>query len=96
MAIYEYRCERDGPFEVVRAIGTAPASVACPTCAREAGRGFSSPMFSRAPRAIVAARDHEERPLTQNRELGVEKRGGDAVADEQRSGKGRHEGVDCR
>lgn len=61
MAIYEYRCERDGPFEVARAIGTAPASIACPTCAREAGRVFTSPMFSRAPRAIVAALEHEEK-----------------------------------
>ena len=59
MAIYEYRCEQDGPFEVLRPIGTAPSSIACPTCAGEAMRAYSSPMTSRAPRALVAALDHE-------------------------------------
>ena len=61
MAIYEYRCERDGAFDVTLPIGTAPASVACPVCASEAGRVFSSPMLSLAPRALVAALDHEEK-----------------------------------
>ena len=64
MAIYEYRCERDGPFEVTRPIGTAPASIACPECASEAGRVFSSPMVSFAPRELVAALDHEEKTRT--------------------------------
>ena len=61
MAIYEYRCERDGAFEVLRPIGTAPASTACPECAGESARVFSSPMMSFAPRALVAALDHEEK-----------------------------------
>jgi putative FmdB family regulatory protein len=61
MAIYEYRCEADGPFEVTRTIGTAPASVDCPACARAAERVFSSPMVSFAPRELVAALDHEEK-----------------------------------
>ena len=61
MAIYEYRCERDGAFDVTLPIGTAPASIACPVCASEAGRVFSSPMVSLAPRALVAALDHEEK-----------------------------------
>jgi putative FmdB family regulatory protein len=61
VAIYEYRCERDGTFEVSRPIGTAPASIACPRCAGEADRVFSSPMVSFAPRALVAALDHEEK-----------------------------------
>jgi len=61
VAIYEYRCARDGAFEVTRPIGTAPASIACPACASEAGRVFSSPMVSLAPRALVAALDHEEK-----------------------------------
>ena len=46
MAIYEYRCERDGSFEIARPIGTAPASITCPVCAGEADRVFSSPMVS--------------------------------------------------
>lgn len=61
MAIYEYRCERDGAFDVMLPIGTAPASIACPVCASEAGRVFSSPMLSLAPPALVAALDHEEK-----------------------------------
>ena len=64
MAIYEYRCERDGPFEVTRPIGTAPASIACPECASEAARVFSSLMVSFAPRELVAALDHEEKTRT--------------------------------
>jgi putative FmdB family regulatory protein len=62
VAIYEYRCERDGAFEITLPIGTAPASVACPRCADEAGRVFSTPMVaSAAPRELVAALDHEEK-----------------------------------
>jgi putative FmdB family regulatory protein len=61
MAIYEYRCETDGLFEVLRPIGTAPASVACPECASESMRVFSNPMVSFAPRALVAALDHEQK-----------------------------------
>jgi putative FmdB family regulatory protein len=64
VAIYEYRCERDGAFDVMLQIGTAPASIACPVCASEAGRVFSSPMISLAPRALVAALDHEEKTRT--------------------------------
>jgi putative FmdB family regulatory protein len=61
VAIYEYRCERDGAFDVTRPIGTAPSSVACPQCKSRAERVFSSPMVSRTPRALVAALDHEEK-----------------------------------
>jgi putative FmdB family regulatory protein len=61
VAIYEYRCEQDGAFEVSRAIGTAPASVACPECASESTRVFTNPMVSFAPRALVAALDREEK-----------------------------------
>jgi putative FmdB family regulatory protein len=61
VAIYEYRCERDGAFEVTRPIGTAPSSIACPLCESSARRVFSSPMMARTPRALVAALDHEEK-----------------------------------
>ena len=64
MAIYEYRCERDGSFEVTLPIGTAPASIACPDCADEAERVFSSPMVSFAPRELVAVLDHAEKTKT--------------------------------
>lgn len=65
MAIYEYRCGRDGSFEVTLPIGTAPASIACPECADEAERVFSSPMVSFAPRELVAALEHEEKTKTE-------------------------------
>ena len=61
MAIYEYRCEVDGPFDVTLPIGTAPSSIACPACADEAGRVFTNPMVSFAPRPLVAALEHEEK-----------------------------------
>ena len=61
MALYEYRCDRDGPFDVTRPLGTAPESVPCPACAGEAQRVFTTPLLSRAPRALVAALDHEEK-----------------------------------
>jgi putative FmdB family regulatory protein len=65
VAIYEYRCERDGSFEVTLPIGTAPASIACPECADEAGRVFSTPMVaSSAPRELFAALEHEEKTKT--------------------------------
>jgi putative FmdB family regulatory protein len=66
VAIYEYRCERDGSFEVTLPIGTAPASIACPECADEADRVFSTPMVaSFAPRELFAALEHEEKTKTE-------------------------------
>jgi putative FmdB family regulatory protein len=64
VAIYEYRCEDHGAIEITRPIGTAPTSIACPSCANEAERVFSSPMVSFAPRELVAALDHEEKTKT--------------------------------
>lgn len=61
MAIYEYRCEQHGTFDVMRAIGTAPASVACPVCERDARRIFSTPMVSSTPAGLVAAIDHAQK-----------------------------------
>jgi putative FmdB family regulatory protein len=62
VALYEYRCERDGAFDVTRALGTAPASVACPVCADAARRVFSTPMLgTSAPRELVAAIEHSEK-----------------------------------
>jgi putative FmdB family regulatory protein len=56
MALYEYRCERDGAFDVRRPLGTAPATVACPVCAGAARRVFSRPMLgTTAPRELVGA-----------------------------------------
>lgn len=61
MAPYDYRCDRDGVFEITRRLGSAPASVTCPVCSREARRVFSAPMLSSSPRALVAAIDNAEK-----------------------------------
>ena len=61
MAIYEYRCDTDGAFEVMRPMGTPSASTACPVCNSEARRVFSKPMLARTPRAVVTAIDHAEK-----------------------------------
>lgn len=61
MAIYEYRCDRHGAFEVMRAIGTAPASSACPVCERTSRRVFSAPLLAHTPSELVAAIDHAEK-----------------------------------
>jgi putative FmdB family regulatory protein len=61
MALYEYRCERDGAFEIRFALGTAATSTACPVCSDGAPRVFSSPMLLTQPRELVAAIDHAEK-----------------------------------
>jgi putative FmdB family regulatory protein len=44
MATYDYRCERDGVFELTLPIGTAPTDAPCPECGEEAPRIFSAPL----------------------------------------------------
>ena len=65
MAIYEYRCDRHGAFELMRPLGAQPARTPCPVCNGEARRVFSTPMLTRAPRALVAAIDHAEKSRTE-------------------------------
>jgi hypothetical protein len=61
MARYEYRCPRDGGFELTFPVGTAPASLCCSECGSEAVRVFSVPMLVRMPRPLVAAIDRASR-----------------------------------
>jgi putative FmdB family regulatory protein len=61
VAIYEYRCEADGAFELTRPLGTQPSSAPCPVCRGEARRVFSKPMLTLAPPALVGAIDHAEK-----------------------------------
>jgi putative FmdB family regulatory protein len=62
MALYEYRCDEDGLFDRSLRIGTAPASIPCPTCGRPARRVFSAPMLRSASRsAWTAAMDHADK-----------------------------------
>jgi putative FmdB family regulatory protein len=61
MATYEYRCQQDGVFELIRPLGTAPESVSCTVCSGEARRVFSVPVLFRGSRAVMAAMDHAEK-----------------------------------
>jgi putative FmdB family regulatory protein len=61
VAIYEYRCDDDGAFEVTRSVGTAPGSAACPVCGTKARRVFSKPMLALSSPGLVAAIDHAEK-----------------------------------
>ncbi len=62
MAIYEYRCERDGVFDITRPLGTAPESVTCSVCGSPAWRVFSVAMVRRRTHSgWMAAMDHAEK-----------------------------------
>lgn len=61
MVFYEYRCDQHGAFDTMHAIGTAPRSVACPVCEREARRVFSKPLLRSTPPELAAAIDHAEK-----------------------------------
>jgi putative FmdB family regulatory protein len=61
MAVYEYRCDEHGVFEVTRPLATPPGSIACRVCGSEGRRIFSKPMLSRSPPAVVAAIDRAEK-----------------------------------
>lgn len=64
MAIYEYRCEEDGPFQVTYPMGQAPGSIACRACGAAARRVLSSPQLgftSRESRAVFSAIEHSEK-----------------------------------
>ena len=61
MTLYEYRCEQDGVFDVMRPMGAAPASVVCPDCHGESARVFSKPLLHTVPRALAGAMDRAER-----------------------------------
>lgn len=55
MAIYEYRCDEHGLFEIMRPLGTAPQSAPCAVCGRDAVRAISVPRLVSAARAGVFA-----------------------------------------
>lgn len=48
MPIYQFSCERCGPFDLQRPMAEAAAPAACPDCAAAAARVFLAPAF-RAP-----------------------------------------------
>ena len=62
VALYEYRCDQDGSFDVMRPLGTAPASVACAVCGAESRRVFSVSMLRTGTRpAWTAAIDRADK-----------------------------------
>lgn len=61
MATYQYRCGRDGVFDVRLRMGTAGPRARCPFCDCEAPRVFTAPMVSLAPKALVAEIDRTEK-----------------------------------
>ena len=64
MALYEYRCDQDGPFDVTLPLGSAPESTACPVCAGDSRRVFTSPAMKTLNRDLSRALDHEEKTRT--------------------------------
>lgn len=68
MAIYEYRCDTHGMFEISRPMGTAPASTPCEICGAHAARVMSAPMVLGSTRsawsdAIERAEQSRHEPL---------------------------------
>jgi putative FmdB family regulatory protein len=65
MATYTYRCAADGPLDIRRPIGTAPATVPCPTCGATAPRMITAPMLGLADRARMGLIDRAEASRTE-------------------------------
>jgi len=61
---YEYRCDRDGVFDALFPLGTAPETVTCNTCGAPARRVFSRPMVRSSRRDLVAMIEHAEKTRT--------------------------------
>ena len=57
MATYTYRCAIDGPVDVRRPIGTAPATVPCPACGATASRVITAPLLGLADPTRMAVLD---------------------------------------
>lgn len=61
MAIYQFMCEEHGGIELDAVMGTAPPTLSCPDCDRQARRVFSAPMLGRMPGAVTTAFERSER-----------------------------------
>jgi putative FmdB family regulatory protein len=62
MPIYEYRCDRDGAFEITRRAGTALESATCSACGGPAKRVFTAAMIQNGSRApYFAAMEHAQK-----------------------------------
>ena len=65
MATYTYRCAVDGPVDVRAPIGTAPLTIACPTCGVPSPRMITAPMLGLADRGRMSVIDRTERSRTE-------------------------------
>lgn len=65
MAIYQFRCHEHGRIELEAAMGTAPPTLPCPDCDRQARRVFSAPMLGRTPHVVATAFERSERSADQ-------------------------------
>ncbi|GAA4876997.1 FmdB family zinc ribbon protein [Actinomycetospora straminea] len=65
MPLYAYRCGADGPVDVMRPMGAAPAVVPCPTCGADAAKMITAPRLALADRGKVAAIDRAEASRTE-------------------------------
>jgi putative FmdB family regulatory protein len=61
VALYEYACRSCGPFEVRRALGSAPGEEACPRCGAPAARVFGAPAIASPGSPLARAREAAER-----------------------------------
>lgn len=60
MAVYQFSCDEHGAFELEARMGTAPRTLSCPDCSRQARRVFCAPMLSGLPRAVTDAAERAE------------------------------------
>jgi hypothetical protein len=57
MATYTYRCSIDGPVDIRRPIGTAPATISCPACGATSARMITPPLLGLADPSRMALLD---------------------------------------
>lgn len=65
MPLYAYRCDQDGPVDIMRPMGAAPPVLSCPACGADAARMITAPRLRSADRARVAAIDRAEASRTE-------------------------------
>ncbi|MDP9485233.1 MAG: zinc ribbon domain-containing protein [Actinomycetota bacterium] len=59
--VYDFGCERCGPFEQRRSLAEAGDPMACPSCGKEARRVYSMPNTRRMPVGLSKAMDRSEK-----------------------------------
>jgi putative FmdB family regulatory protein len=61
MAVYAFRCEACGAFDVVRPMAEASAPAQCPSCGDEARRVYSPPGLALVAAPLRRALDTEQK-----------------------------------